>query len=265
MENIKLLVFDIDGTLVDRSKQTVEESAKEAIALARENGYEILIATGRSFFFIHDDVKESINTDYYVTVNGACLNDSKGEIMESYAFDNETLKNLIEYCRKNEFPLGIKYNKYIGVYGDYDYFVENYVGFDHPGVKYLIKDEHEDFYLKDEPMGVFYFADPSTYEEVQNLIPKLNFIPADRGTMEAIRHDVDKTKNIKDVLDKLNLTWDNVISFGDGNNDAEMLKLAAIGVAMGNASDEVKSVADYVTDHILEDGIKNALKHFKII
>ena len=58
MENIKLLVFDIDGTLIDRSKQTVEESAKNAISKARDNGYEVLIATGRSFFFIHDDVKK---------------------------------------------------------------------------------------------------------------------------------------------------------------------------------------------------------------
>ncbi len=265
MENIKLLVFDIDGTLVDRSKQTVEESAKNAINKARDKGYEVLIATGRSFFFIHDDVKKSINTDYYVTVNGACLNDSKGEIIESYGFDKESLKTLIQYCKDNNYPLGVKYNKFIGVYGDFNKFVEDYVGSDHPQVDCLIADVNEDFYLENEPLGVFYFAPRETEEYISNLLPKLNFIPGDGPSMEAIRYDVDKTKNIEDVLKRLNLTWDNVMSFGDGNNDAKMLQLARIGVAMGNAEDEVKEHADYVTEHILEDGIEEALKAFKII
>lgn len=265
MENIKLLVFDIDGTLIDRSKQTVEDSAKRAIQRAKDNGYEILIATGRSFFFIHDDVKEAISTDYFVTVNGACLNDPNGEIIQSYAFDQASLEKLIDYCKDNDFDLGIKYNKFIGVYGNYDRFVENYVGFDHPGIKHLHKNVNDDFHIDNEPLGVFYFAPRESLAEVEALIPKLNFMPSDKSAIEAIRSGVDKTKNIEDVLDRLNLSWDNVITFGDGHNDIQMIKKAKIGVVMGNAHDEVKEHADYVTNHILEDGIKKALEHLNII
>ncbi|NLY62322.1 MAG: HAD family hydrolase [Erysipelothrix sp.] len=265
MDKIKLLVFDIDGTLIDRSKQTVEASAKAAINQAKEKGYEILIATGRSFFFIHEDVKKSIDTDFFVTVNGACLNDPSGEIIQSYAFDNESLKTLIDYCQKNNYDLGIKYNKFIGVYGDYNNFVKNYVGHDHPGVKYLKFDEHNDFYKTNDALGVYYFAPTETLAEVAALIPNLSFVPSDQSAIEAMRCDVDKTKNIEDVLKRLDLTWDNVATFGDAHNDIEMLQKARFGVAMGNAHDEVKEHADYVTSHILDDGIEKALKHLNII
>lgn len=265
MENIRLLVFDIDGTLVDRSKQTVETSAVEAINEARDRGYHILIATGRSFFFIHDDVRESINTEFYVTVNGACLNDNKGNVLHSYPFEKESLKAIIKYCEEKDFALAIKYEDHMGVYGDYDYFVENYVGKDHPGAHHLVDDNHHYAVENSKPLGVFYFAPESTLTEVEALIPDLNFIPADNDTIEAIQSNVDKTKNIEDVLDKLGLSWDNVIAFGDGNNDVKMLQLAKVGVAMGNASDYVKSQADYVTDTVLNDGIKKAFDHLEIL
>ncbi len=265
MNDIKLLVFDIDGTLVDRSKQTVEDSAVEAINSARDKGYHIMIATGRSFFFIHDDVRERINTEYYVTVNGACLNNRDGSILHSYDFDKNSLNTLVDYCLENDYALGVKYNDYIGVYGDYDYFVKNYVGFDHPGVKYLIDDNDKKAFNSLKPLGSFYFAKTHTVTKARELMPNLNFIPDSKNTIEAIRAGVDKTKTIEYVLNELDITWDNVISFGDGNNDIEMIDLAKIGVVMGNASDSVKSHADYVADTVLNDGVAKAMKHLNII
>ena len=61
------------------------------------------------------------------------------------------------------------------------------------------------------------------------------------------------------------LTKEEIIAFGDGENDLEMLAFAGVGVAMGNADEEVKEVADYVTTEIDDDGIWNACKHFKLI
>ena len=56
-----------------------------------------------------------------------------------------------------------------------------------------------------------------------------------------------------------------IMTFGDGGNDIPMLRIAGIGVAMGNASPDVQAAADYVTDHVDEDGILHALQHFNII
>ena len=58
---------------------------------------------------------------------------------------------------------------------------------------------------------------------------------------------------------------EDTIAFGDGGNDITMIEHAAIGVAMGNANEGVKKIADYITDDVDNDGIFNALKHFNII
>ena len=56
-----------------------------------------------------------------------------------------------------------------------------------------------------------------------------------------------------------------IMAFGDGENDIQMLKFASVGIAMGNADDEVKAAADYVTDSVDENGIEKALRHFHLI
>lgn len=265
MEQIKLLVFDIDETLVDRSKLTVEDSAKAAINLAKSKGYEILIATGRSFFFIVEDVRKNINSDYYVTVNGASLNNHEGTTLNEYAFKQDTLIKLIDYARSNDYPIAIKYANCMKTYTDHEYFVNRYCGLDHPSVHYISHDSDDSYYNKHNPLGVFYYAPHETFDEVSKMFPDLQFFVGHDSSMEAIKLGVDKTFSIEDVLDELNITWDNVMAFGDGFNDILMLKKAKIGVAMGNASDEVKQNSDYVTDNILDDGISKALKHFNII
>ena len=67
------------------------------------------------------------------------------------------------------------------------------------------------------------------------------------------------------MLEHFGWTKDNAIAFSDGGNDVDMLRFAGIGVAMGNATDEPKAAADYVTDSVDDAGIANALKHFGVI
>ena len=67
------------------------------------------------------------------------------------------------------------------------------------------------------------------------------------------------------MLDYFGMDVSETMSFGDGGNDIPMLQYAHIGVAMGNATDNVKEIADYVTTSVDEDGIANALKHFGVI
>lgn len=265
MDNIQLLVFDIDGTLVDVSKQTVEDSAVSAINMARDKGYHILIATGRSFFFIHEDVRKRINTEFYVTVNGACLTDQDGKIIQTHQFSQKTLEDLIAYCKEHKYPLGIKYNDHIGVYGDYEYFLKTYIGKTHPAAEFLIDDNKNKSHLTSIPLGVYAYAPVSELDNIKSEFLELHFTPTEFEAVEATLKGVNKTKTIDEVVNDLGITWDNVAAFGDGHNDIEMLEKAKIGVAMGNSSDTVKNIADYVTDTVLNDGIEKALKHLKFI
>lgn len=74
-----------------------------------------------------------------------------------------------------------------------------------------------------------------------------------------------KQKGIDEIIRYFNIKLEDTMSFGDGGNDISMLRHAAIGVAMGQAKDDVKAAADYVTAPIDEDGISKAMKHFGII
>lgn len=74
-----------------------------------------------------------------------------------------------------------------------------------------------------------------------------------------------KQNGIHEVLKYYSIDQSETMSFGDGKNDIDMFDYTEISVAMGNAEDDVKQAADYVTDDIDEDGLYNALKHFEII
>ena len=83
--------------------------------------------------------------------------------------------------------------------------------------------------------------------------------------VDIVPKDSGKDKGIIEYCKLRNIDIKDTMSFGDGDNDREMLKTTGIGVAMGNAIDSVKVVADYITDRIDEDGIYNALVHFGVI
>ena len=76
---------------------------------------------------------------------------------------------------------------------------------------------------------------------------------------------VDKSMAVSRVMEYYGYTMQQAMAFGDGGNDAPMVRDAAVGVAMGNGREELKAVADYVTDDVDNDGIYNALKHFGLI
>lgn len=76
---------------------------------------------------------------------------------------------------------------------------------------------------------------------------------------------VDKASGAERVAQYYGLKMEEVMAFGDGGNDISIVQAAGVGVAMDNACDELKAVADYVTTSVDDDGVYNALKHFELI
>lgn len=107
-----------------------------------------------------------------------------------------------------------------------------------------------------------------TRKETENLAPKIPNCKITRwyeDGIDIISKDGGKDHGIRRILEVHGFTREESIAFGDSDNDLEMLEFAGIGVAMGNAAESVKEVANYVTSHIDEDGIWNACKHFELI
>nr|WP_256444868.1 HAD hydrolase family protein [Gemella sp. zg-570] len=105
-------------------------------------------------------------------------------------------------------------------------------------------------------------------EEEQEFLKYMSSSKSVRWTSwftDIIAKDGGKDVGIKKLAAYYGIDIKETMAFGDGGNDMDMLKSVALGVAMGNARDDVKKVADYITDTVDNDGIEKALKYFKII
>ena len=98
-------------------------------------------------------------------------------------------------------------------------------------------------------------------EAVFNKDPELGFLRYSEDGYDVVQRGMNKAVGLQELLDQLGFTCNEVAAFGDNYNDIEMLKLAGTAVAMGNAVDEVKQLADYVTSSTDQDGIARALIH----
>lgn len=255
------LFFDIDGTLVDIKTHKIPESTTLALYKAHELGNKIFIATGRSHTIVELPGLPKEIIDGYVTLNGAvCLADGKPVSLVKIPAD--TVKRLSEVCISRNFTClfitieGMKVANWNEQFeeGFIRYFnLESVPEVDFAGMR------NEDVYQ----MTVFF--DVETERELKPQFPELEFNRWFPTFADITCRGVDKALGIEAMSRHFGIGLADTVAFGDGGNDIPMLKKAAIGVAMGNASDEVKANADYVTADVDADGIQKALRHLGII
>ena len=264
----KILAFDIDNTLINRGKATVEESALEAIRICHDRGYEIVISTGRTINAVHPDIKARVPANYFIGVNGACLNKMDGTVLHCFYMSEESVNKIIEIALKHDYPLGFKFADSFQIYNRYEEFVTRYCK---GGItRDMLKDcSARDYHIKTGvmPLDAFVYADDDLLPQYFDQFDDLKFVRAHSRKIiyEAFSHEADKGVMLKILCDMLGYTLDQVIAFGDSQNDCEMIRAAGLGICMGNGTQEAKDAADYVTDDIDKDGIWKALKHFEII
>lgn len=265
MENIHLFVFDIDGTLIGHKSNQVSTATQQAIHQLKAAGKEVLIATGRAFYFIPQDVKDVVNPDFYVCINGQCLLDKNGLFLKRYDLNQEEVIRLTQWCVEHKIAVGLKMADAVEVYYNFNEFINTYVkGQDY---RKILRDcTGKDVRLSEEiPMGMFLIGDDEAVLSIRNDYETLSITRSYPGAFDVFAKGDGKSRAIEHVIEKLNIDWNNVMVFGDGENDVDMIQKARIGVVMGNAHIEVQSHGDFVTKSVGDDGIVFALKHFKIL
>ena len=266
MTDIKLIIFDIDGTLIKVGRNRIEESTVKAIHEVKAKGIKVLIATGRTLYFVNPHVREVVDCDYFVTVNGHCLMDRSGNILMRQDLPVDAVERLQDFCVLNDIALGMKCSDAIYVTHNYKRFYDVYA--EGKDVRAFIKDDTvqaDHFKTVEAPLGIFLVGNQQVIRENARLFPEFTFSPTRSDSYDVYGHDVNKTKIIEEVLHRLKIRWEQVMVFGDGENDTDMLRKAGYGVAMGNAKSNVQKYADFVTKKVDEGGIDYALKHYKII
>ena len=258
MSEKKLIFFDVDGTLYDNKNRCLSPLTVKALKNIPKN-YILALATGRAGFML-ESIKDIIPLiDYFVLINGQYIKHHNDVIFEE-AIDSVVLNRLVAQLQS----LGIAY----GFEGSHDQgvnFINDMVIDSFTSLDLVIPPVVQDYHLKNNVYQAWAFCNQEEALKIIKHNPELYLI-----RWQAYGHDIlpkhaSKGLGVKRLADYLKIDSQNIIAFGDGDNDYEMIKNVGLGIAMGNATPKVKSVAKYITDDVNNDGIYKALKHFNII
>lgn len=256
---IKAAFFDIDGTLVSFNTHKVPESTITALNALRQKGIKTFIATGRHKTAINN--LGNLIFDGYITLNGGICLDEEDKIIYKHSIPQEDIRSFIRYQETDPFPSMIV--------TECDVFI-NYYNQDVEDILKILNFPHlpqkpvTDFY-DTEVMQLVSFFKTEQENKIMKELPHCEATRWHPSFTDIVPKGSSKRVGIDKIAEHFGIGIDECIAFGDGGNDISMLQYAGIGVAMGNADEEVKRNADYVTDPIDNDGIMNALKHFDII
>ena len=289
----KLITVDLDGTLLNKYGE-VSEYTKNIIKKVTDQGILVVLASGRISESVLTIAKEIGANKYYISGNGSVLYDmQKKEIIYEKYLSKEKVLELIELCEKNS----IYYNIYtessvIAKSLNYNVAFYNYENTKKSSDKKTeinivddvynyIKTLNTNKFLKmticDENKIVF----SSILRKVKN-IPDIDVLEVSHMSKKKIKmgtkeisvgyyyteissENVDKWYAIEEIMKKENIKREEVISFGDNNNDILMIKNAGLGIAMGHSNEQVKEVAKFVTKTNDEDGVAKALENIILL
>lgn len=270
IKRIHLLALDIDGTLFDENGR-ISRASIEAMNQAKEAGIEIVPTSGRDYDGIPWNQLKDVDINYVVTTNGSAVYEAKTKkcLYEKY-LDSGKMIPIFEYLLKKEiyinvFVDGVSYTP-VQVYPyidnlDLPDYVIQHMKENRKGINDLIE------YLKDGDAKMqkatlnFQKQENGEFlnrEEVLEYLEKCPDIKAVNGgfnNLEFTKAGTNKASGLKFLAGHLGMTMDTVMAVGDSENDIEMLSEAGLGIAMGNASAEVKAAADAVTLDNENDGV----------
>lgn len=252
----QLIVSDIDGTLID-SNDRISPRLRDVLYRAAHAGAEIALATGRPHRWLYPVLDQLAIRPICVTANGAVLYDSATEtILKRYELKPETMAMVLDIARQ-----AIPYKVAVGVErvgtdaqaSDEDSYVVtpdfmhtwNPDGFGvdcesgvigQPAVKMLLR--CEDLTAAEMHELVAPLIDPDEAHITYSI---------KEGLLEVSRPGITKEAGVRALATLHDVPRERIVAFGDMPNDIEMLEWVGLGVAMGNASDEVKEAADEVT------------------
>ncbi len=273
---MKILCLDIDGTLFNSQKK-ISEKTKEGLLDFQKKGNRIILASGRPtqglMHIAHALEMEKYN-GLLISYNGSQVYDlTTNEVVFNQAISIEDSKKVIHHCKQfDQLRIMVDYEDSFYVEDVYDCMIQkdgkpfNIIQYEAREGHMLLKEvwDLEDFVYF--PINkILTTADPSYLQEHYQEISKpfkenLNSMFTADFYYEFTAKDIDKAKALSFIQEKYGLDSKDMIAFGDGQNDQTMLQFAKVGVAMENAVESLKEVADFVTKSCDEDGIIYALE-----
>lgn len=265
-EEIRLIVADIDDTMIPEGSSRISERLKKDLHQAEEKGIHVMVNSGRHYTFLQPSLFEDLSMELIGTINGGCLVRRDGSVIYQYEMPSDAMNRITELCLKNEIGLGYKFVDHVCTYANYEKFINGYCHTDRERALVINDDESQSHHLTyGNPVGVFLIGDEHRIESMKDQVPGMSFAWSSKAGFDVFQSDLNKASAVEPVLKQYGLTWQNVIGFGDAGNDTPFIKKAGIGVAMGNSRDDVRSAADMVAPDCSDDGVAKVLEDLKIV
>ncbi len=259
---MKLLFFDIDGTIWDW-KNNIPESTKEAIRRTRDRGNLVFLNSGRSRGYIQNKELLGIGFDGIISGCGTLI-EYEGETIYASEIPRDQALRIVEGVRRHGWKPVLEGRDYL--YMDDDEFRDDWYGQKlkrELGSRLKpIKTTWGEWKIQKLSCNTM---DAKTEDCIEEFGEEFDFILHELPVCELVPRPHSKGSGIRFMCEKLGVGAEDTFAFGDSVNDREMLVAAGTSIVMGNGSDRAKSMADYVTDPLEQDGIWNACRHFDLI
>lgn len=267
MCNYKMLCLDIDGTLLN-SEHKITKETKEAIrkVVCEKNVHVVLVSARmpKGILFLQ---RELGIDGPIICYSGSMIIDRDGNTVYNRPIDAKIANDVLRYTNEYDVSINLyKSNSWIIEKNDNWSDIESsIVGFE-PEINSF--NQVVDVNDNNGPNKILILGESGENAKVLNMLKDkfknlINIYPSKPTYLEIMNKDVCKTEAITQLLNLLDIKKSEVVAIGDNYNDMDMIKFAAVGIAMGNAPEEVKEISDYVTETNDEDGVAKAIyKYF---
>lgn len=275
--NLKAIILDIDGTLMNSEKK-ITEKTKAILLKAQAQGIKVILASGRPIRGMMKVVHELSMDQHHglvVAYNGASVMDCENNaILFNQAMTVEEVKAVLEHVKGFEVLPMIAKDDVMYVNNVFKGMLNhnnkplNIIEYESRGGNYLLCEKADLAAFVDFPLNKILLAGDPTYLKENYEAIKAPFADELSSMFTApfyyefTAQGIDKGNALNAVLGPMGIHPEDTIAFGDGQNDLSIIHFAGIGVAMGNAVDELKAAADEITLSNDEDGIEHVLKRY---
>ena len=258
--NIKAVFFDIDGTLLSFKTGKVPSSTQNAIQKLREKGIKVIIATGRSINSLHHI--DHLKFDGFITFNGAYCITTSNKLISRYTIDPSDIKSLINYAKNIPLSYSLMYEDKVEINDATPEVVGMY---SHINIPVPPIHDKENIDVENVLQANIFLRPEAEATFMKEVMPKSISTRWTPLFADVNPGNISRQTGIENFCRHFNIDVSETMSFGDGGNVISMLKFTKIGIAMGNANDSLKEVADYITEDVDNHGIEKALIHFGVL
>lgn len=269
--DIKLICMDLDGTALGSDRMTFSPRLSAALEKAHEQGIAVAVVTGRQYGLLPPAVQgHPVWENLVVTCNGGqILKLATGEVLYSLYIEEAALRQFLDISERFGIPVEFSVDSHLHLtqasydaqlpHRELDFHVHTILA--KCGV---IVDSLEPLCTARVEKAQLLWIPPELTNEVENALKDVavSAVWASASSMEITHPDASKGKALEVLCNMLGIPEANTMALGDSGNDASMLRRAGLGVAMGNAPEHIKAIADAVTGSNIDDGAAIAIEKY---